>query len=185
MRNLPPRSARCRIALATIVITLSLTGCTGLRRASRLNIPPPPAALHDLEEPAKRPPALASRLIEPSHARPEKELLRLFEAWRQAWQERDFDAFLAHYAPAYSGNGTPSLRWQTRRLRMVQGKTRQAVLDFGKPEIEMLGDGEALLSFPQHFEDGELSETGTKQWQLRRIDGRWLIEQEIFERQSP
>jgi len=182
---LPPLSACCRIALAIIVISLSLAGCTGLRRTPRLTIPPPPAALHDLEESTNRAPILASRLVETPNTETERELLALFKSWQEAWQVRDFDAFLAYYAPAYSGNGTPALRWQTRRLRMVQGKTRQAVLDFGKPEVDILGDGQALLSFPQHFEDGELSEIGTKQWQLRRIDGRWLIEQEIFERRSP
>lgn len=185
MQNFPPVSTWCRIALTGIVITLSLAGCAGLRQTSRLTIPPPPAALHDLEEPTNRTPALASRHLAPQNGSPEKELLMLFERWREAWKGRDFDAYLAHYAPAYSGSGTPSLRWQMRRLRMVQGKTAQAVLEFGKPELEIVDDEQALLSFPQHFEDGDLSEIGTKQWQLRRFSGRWLIEQEIFERRSP
>ncbi|AXS78925.1 hypothetical protein HYN24_02070 [Dechloromonas sp. HYN0024] len=98
---------------------------------------------------------------------------------------RNFDAYLTHYAAAFSGSGTPALRWQTRRLRMVQGKTDQAVLRFGQPNIELESDGRAVVSFSQHFEDGELSEIGTKQWQLRQINGRWLIEQEIFERGAP
>jgi hypothetical protein len=145
-------------------------------------VPPPPAAIGDLEEPKSRAPVFASRLNTSPKGGAEKDLQTFFEGWRSAWMARNFDGYMTHYAAAFSGSGTPALRWQTRRLRMVQGKSEQAELRFGPLTIEIEDDEYAQVSFAQHFEDGELSEIGTKQWQLRQINGRWLIEQEIFER---
>jgi hypothetical protein len=141
--------------------------------------------MHDLEEPADRAPLLASSFAAPACRSTEADLLAFFDRWREAWMTRNFDAHIAYYAPAFSGNNPCSLRWQTRHHRMVQGKSDQATLSFGTPSLEIHDNGRAQLSFSQHFEDGVLAENGTKQWQLRHINGRWLIEQEIFERRTP
>lgn len=181
-----PPALNCRQRTVVMCLcALLLSACNQLTRPSRFTIPPPPRPTSSLETPAPRTPALASSLAAPAKNRQEDELMAFFAHWRDAWMNRDFDAYLTHYAPAFAGNTASSLRWQTRRHRMVQGKSAQSELRFGPPSVEIEDDEHARMSFAQHFTDGELREIGTRQWQLRQIGGRWLIDQEIFERPSP
>jgi hypothetical protein len=182
-----PAFARHRISPAAFAFSLLLGACNGSPSAWQPDIPSPPAAPYALDEPPAAGPVLASRQRVPAASverTTEGDLLDFFEDWHKAWVAGDFQAYVAHYAAAFTGNGTAALRWQTRHHRMVRGSLGQARLSLGEPGIEIEGDGRARISFSQHFEGGGLVEIGSKQWQLRRVDGRWQIQQEIFERRG-
>jgi hypothetical protein len=187
-------STRRRMGGVAFALCLSLGACSSFTSDWRAGVPLPPAEPIDFEQARHTGPVLASQFFAPRglatkpEPAPERstegDLIAFFEHWREAWMTGNFKAYIRYYAPAFSGNDTSSLRWQLRRLRMVQGKSAEAQLRLGPPTVEIEGDGQARISFLQDFQDAGLTETGTKQWQLRRIDGRWLIAQEIFERRD-
>lgn len=180
--------ARHRISSGAIALSLLLGACSVSTNIRRSDIPPPPAPAYVLDEPQSQGPVLASRLFAPAapaEGSTEGDLIHFFEQWQKAWLAGDFQGYIGHYAPAYAGNNTAALRWQTRHHRMVRGTLGQARLSLGEPGIEIEDEGRARMSFTQHFQGGDMTEIGTKQWQLRRVDGRWQIQQEIFEQRAP
>lgn len=186
-------TAQRHIGGTALALCLLLGACSSSSSDWRRGELPPPDPLLALDAPRHGGAVLASRFLAPpatalepaARASTEDDLMAFFEDWRKAWMKGDFKAYMGHYALAYSGNDASSLRWQIRHLRMVQGKSALARLHIGTPTIEIEDENRAQISFPQEFHDAGQTEIGTKQWQLLRVDGRWLIKQEVFEYRAP
>ena len=65
------------------------------------------------------------------------------------------------------------------------GRAGQIELHLGKLEIRREGDDRSWLTFEQRYKTQSYTDSGIKQLQLRRVDGKWLIEQEVFSTAKP
>lgn len=170
---------------ALSITTLSLSGCSNT--LDRLFDAPPPepqatmAPLEDRPIIAERATSHAtpSSQLEATPEMPQAALRNVLGAWREAWAERNVEAYLAFYAPGFKGNETTPEKWQANRRRVI-GLAKKIELGIGEPQI-MLNDTEhATLTFAQKYHASNKRDAGTKTLHLRKIDGRWLIEQESF-----
>lgn len=136
-------------------------------------IAPPPAPSAPMPMPA---PSAAQAALAPQAERSLREFLN---GWRNAWAGRDIAAYLQHYHPDFKGQAASPEQWRAARQRII-GRAGEIELQLGQAEIRLEGSDRAWLTFAQRYRTKALSDEGIKQLQLRRTDGRWLIEQETF-----
>lgn len=170
------------VTAGLVVLAMGGVGCTHTM-SSVFDAPAPPPM--EQEEPpaapvATAPPPPLPRAAQTTHAQPANHSLReSLESWRKAWAGRDVAAYLQHYHPAFQGSASTPEQWRAARQQAI-GRAGSIELQLGQPEIRLEGADRAWLSFTQRYRAQNLSDEGIKQLQLRRTDGRWLIEQESF-----
>jgi hypothetical protein len=171
-----------------LALSLGATGCSHTMSAI-FDAPEPPQvaeqtaaqpAAEAQPQPAAAAPAEAPAAPSASIAPPPDNSLQLFLAgWREAWAGRDVATYLQHYHPDFKGQTSSPAQWRAARQRVI-GRAGQIELELGQPEIRREGEDRAWLTFDQRYRSSALSDEGLKQLQLRKIDDRWLIEQEVF-----
>lgn len=138
----------------------------------------PPVAI--APPPAPSTPMPAPRAAQAASApQAERSLREFLDGWRNAWAGRDVAAYLRHYHPDFKGQAASPEQWRAARQRII-GRAGEIELQLGQAEIRLEGSDRAWLTFEQRYRTKALSDEGIKQLQLRRTDGRWLIEQETF-----
>jgi len=107
------------------------------------------------------------------------EIIAFVAGWYEAWSARDIPAYLACYASLYQGRETTPEAWRTARSRVIAnaGIIQITITRF---QITRKGDDRAVVTFRQSYRASKKSDVGAKELQLRRIDGRWRIHNEIF-----
>lgn len=180
-------AARHGLMLCLATLTIGTTACSN-RPSTNYDVPTPPPM--DEEVPAPRPASAAALSAMPARGRtmptppppaaaPASTLPDFLESWRKAWAGRDVAAYLQHYHPAFQGSASTPEQWRAARQQAI-GRAGSIELQLGQPEIRQEGADRAWLSFTQRYRAQNLSDEGIKQLQLRRVAGRWLIEQETF-----
>lgn len=82
------------------------------------------------------------------------QLLARLESWRQAWANRDVDAYLAHYSPAFIGtNGQPRSAWAAARRRVISTRP-EIVLSLSAVEAQAVAADRWELRFLQDYAAG-------------------------------
>ena len=103
------------------------------------------------------------------------------ESWRRAWENGQTADYLAAYADGFKGDAASAKAWQAqRRQRLANGQIK---LKFVGLELRMQPD-QATASFTQIYDSKRYKDEGSKVLQLRRVNGRWLIESEQFNKTS-
>ena len=125
------------------------------------------------------PPASAPTLPAPAASNAAAEIRDQLAAWREAWSKRDVNAYLAFYAPGFKGREASAEKWQASRKRVIENASGIAI-NLGEPDIQPAGPDRASATFTQRYRASNKTDSGIKTLQFRRIDGRWLIEQEDF-----
>lgn len=149
-----------------------------LSSGAAASIPPAAAPATDEapREPATAPPAEAPAAATASSERATRE--RISAAvydWAQAWQAQNISAYLGAYAPEFSPAGGLSREaWEAQRRERVGGPEyiRVRVRD---PDIQVVNDDTARVTFEQEYESDTYSDVTTKMLDLRRSGDRWLI----------
>ena len=138
----------------------------------------PPAVTPASAAPAPAPaPAAAA-------APADRSLQAFLDSWRDAWVARDVTTYLKHYHPEFKGQAASAEEWRSARQRVI-GRAGQIELQLGTLEIRREGDDRAWLTFEQRYKTQSYSDSGIKQLQLRRVAGKWQIEQEVFSTAKP
>lgn len=167
----------------------------------RAATPPPPAPLEPLELTARQRPLMAQNTVpapvvlppaevvsvqaEGMAAKPPPapadapEILARVEQWRSAWAGRDLESYLGMYMPTYRGDAASPAQWRANRERVI-GQAGNITLSLGEPTIRTLDAGRIETSFVQRYRTEKRSDQGIKRLVWRRVDKRWLIEQESF-----
>lgn len=136
---------------------------------------PVPAPEKPLVAPPKPPPAAVV-----AAAPPPNPVLAAIEEWRDAWQARDVERYLALYAKAFKPAGTTRARWEAQRRERLK-RARAIRLDISDVQVVFV-EGRATAVFVQNFESGSLRENGRKTLVWINEGGRWLIAEESFEK---
>ena len=98
-----------------------------------------------------------------------------FEAWRAAWEKRDTERYLSHYAPRFSSGDQNLAEWSEHKRKVNAGKEWIKV---GVSKVAMLQDPRekfVVVSFDQDYRSSNLSNVMRKRQYWVKNDGRWRI----------
>ena len=107
------------------------------------------------------------------------ELIAFANDWANAWSAKDIDLYLSKYAQDFkTPNGGAFSLWQTSRRQKIssQGKILVEIEDI---KLTMKAENSARIQFKQKYTSDKLTEMSNKSLVVKKIDGRWLIQEEI------
>ena len=114
-----------------------------------------------------------------SNKNKDAELIAFVNDWANAWSAKDIDLYLSKYAQDFkTPNGDAFSLWQTSRRQKIssQGKILVEIEDL---KLSMKTDNSARIQFKQKYTSDKLTEMSNKLLVVKKIDGRWLIQEEI------
>lgn len=100
-------------------------------------------------------------------------------AWRGAWEHKNIKAYFSHYVEGFSGEAKNAKAWRDERTAKIQS-AKNIQVTFSDAQINFMADDVAELKFKQHYRSGNYKDIGQKTLQLKKVDNRWLIAQEVF-----
>jgi murein L,D-transpeptidase YafK len=104
------------------------------------------------------------------------ELTRQVERWRQDWENRDTDQYLAHYAAGFSAGRKNLAQWSAQKRKVDAGKTWVRVkLDRVSIFLYPGRDDLAVVTFNQDYASNNLVHQMRKRQYWIREDGGWRI----------
>ena len=115
-----------------------------------------------------------------SNKNKDAELIAFANDWANAWSAKDIDLYLSKYAQDFkTPNGDAFSLWQTSRRQKIssQGKILVEIEDL---KLSMKTDNSARIQFKQKYTSDKLTEMSNKSLVVKKIDGRWLIQEEIL-----
>ncbi|MFN0163021.1 MAG: outer membrane protein assembly factor BamE [Burkholderiales bacterium] len=139
----------------------------------------PAASVAPPEKPAAAPPKPLSSAVVAS-APPPNPVLAAIEEWRDAWQARDVERYLALYAKDFKPAGTTRARWEAQRRDRLK-RASAISLEISDVQVVFVA-GRATGVFTQNFSSGSLRENGRKTLVWVNEGGRWRIVAESFEK---
>jgi ketosteroid isomerase-like protein len=120
--------------------------------------------------------------VEPSKSLPEAAdadtaILKMLEAWVNAWRTKDINAYLNFYSANFVADGMSKKTWEAmRRERLGKNKnTIQITLEDVHIESKQ---NKAVVSFNQHYVSGSLDDKAIKRLDLINLNGQWMIVRE-------
>ena len=114
-----------------------------------------------------------------SNKNKDAELIAFANDWANAWSAKDIDLYLSKYAQDFkTPNGDVFSLWQTSRRQKIssQGKILVEIEDL---KLSMKTENSARIQFKQKYTSDKLTEMSNKSLVVKKIDGRWLIQEEI------
>ena len=114
-----------------------------------------------------------------SNKNKDAELIAFANDWANAWSAKDIDLYLSKYAQDFkTPNGDAFSLWQTSRRQKIssQGKILVEIEDI---KLTMKAENSARIQFKQKYTSDKLTEISNKSLVVKKIDGRWLIQEEI------
>ena len=140
---------------------------------------PAPAALPTpapAPAPAPAPTAAATATAAPSAPAEEAAIRKAVQDWARTWSAKQTDAYIATYAPGFSGNEGSASAWQAARRVRITGKRDIAV---GVSDLKITrNQNKASASFTQNYAADSLSLVSRKTLDFESRGGRWLIVRE-------
>lgn len=98
------------------------------------------------------------------------------EAWRQDWESRDVERYLAHYARDFKSDNQNLAQWKQRKRTVGQGKSWIKV---GINRVSMLrspgNDGVVEVIFEQEYKSNNFTDTSRKRQYWIKENGQWRI----------
>ena len=104
-----------------------------------------------------------------------KSLADTFEAWRAAWEKRDTERYLSHYAARFNSGDQNLAAWSAHK-RKVNGA--KSWIKVATSKVAMLQDPRekfVVVSFEQDYRSSNLSNVMRKRQYWVKNDGRWRI----------
>ncbi|MDZ4150788.1 nuclear transport factor 2 family protein, partial [Methylicorpusculum sp.] len=98
--------------------------------------------------------------------------------WRNAWEARDFDSYIAMYADSFEPQRFSDREtWmQDRKSKLENAANLEIVLENIRIEVKV---DDAIVRFKQIYKSAKFSDTVNKVLHLRNIEGKWLIIKEL------
>lgn len=176
----PPETASETKAKAPPPPTLVLPETPPAAQPAVARPPQPVVAASEIKPavPAPTPTPTPAPTAAPAPA-PDADIASAIDTWRDAWERQQVDTYLKQYVPGFKGQESSPEKWQAKRRQIIT-RAGKITLQLGSQQIARNGPDQASVTFEQSYRSSKLRDEGTKQLQLRRVDGRWLIEQEDF-----
>jgi outer membrane lipoprotein carrier protein len=110
------------------------------------------------------------------------ELIAFANSWASAWSAKDVDLYLSKYAKDFkTPNGDVLALWQASRKQKIslQGKILVEIEDI---KVTMKNENLARIQFKQKYTSDKLTEDSNKSLLVKKIDGKWLIQEETSDK---
>ena len=105
-------------------------------------------------------------------------VLAAVTGWAKAWSEKNSDAYLAYYAPAFRvPGGEARAKWEAARRERI-GKPASIEVTVGAPAVSFESSERAVVKFLQSYKSDKLSTSGRKILTLVKSNERWQIIEE-------
>ena len=104
-----------------------------------------------------------------------KALADTFDAWRAAWEKRDTERYLSHYAARFNSGEQNLAAWSEHKRKVNAAKSWIKV---SMSKVAMLQDPRekfVVVSFEQDYRSSNLSNVMRKRQYWIKNDGRWRI----------
>lgn len=140
-------------------------------------VTPPATATPAVQAPAILPRSAAAYTAPPAAQGPAEDIGRTVNEWASAWQSKDVDSYLKHYADDFrpAGGLTHSAWLQQRRQRL--GRAGEISVQLSELDIKADADN-ATARFTQSYSAQGKTLRETKTLDLALRNGHWLIRQE-------
>jgi murein L,D-transpeptidase YafK len=104
------------------------------------------------------------------------ELMQRVESWRQVWESRDIDQYLAYYAPGFTAGRMNLAKWSAQKRKINSGKSWIRVKLHRFSIFLYPGrDDLAVVTFHQDYRSDKLARQMRKRQYWIREDGTWRI----------
>lgn len=101
--------------------------------------------------------------------------------WAASWSAKQVDSYLASYASSFKPPKNESREgWEQSRRQRIN-KPGSIQVNISNLQVQIKGQT-AIASFKQQYHATNLSQRTSKTLHMVRVDGRWLIEQELTDR---
>jgi ketosteroid isomerase-like protein len=148
-----------------------------LVKAKSTEVPPPPAKIVTVDADVAPAPVVDKKKVEALDA--SKAVFDELNAWRAAWQSKNMKAYFSHYVENFSGEAKNAKVWREERADKIKS-AKNIQVTFSDAQVNFTADDTAELKFKQHYRSGNYKDIGQKTLQLKKVDNRWLIAQEVF-----
>lgn len=134
--------------------------------------PPEPVALTDSETSTPDTAPSPSFVAQPS----ESEIMQMVEGWKNAWIEKDLNAYLSYYSEDFQPRNGTSREWRADRAEKIG---RPSTIDIQTSNFEIsIYSNEIRARFDQRYESPIYRDYVRKLLVIDNTDGEWKIVRE-------
>jgi murein L,D-transpeptidase YafK len=106
-----------------------------------------------------------------------KEIRRMVETWKNAWEKKDLAAYMSFYDSDFHSRGMDFKAWEKHRVKLNQ-KHRSIKVEILDLKIERTAAVMATVSFTQKYEADDYEDEGLKSLLLVKRGKDWKIKEE-------
>ena len=107
----------------------------------------------------------------------QKELRRVVEAWKKAWEKKDLASYMSFYDYGFQSRGMDFKAWKKHREKLNQ-KYRSIAVGISNLKIEQASAAMASVSFTQKYEADDYQDEGLKSLLLVKRGKDWKLKEE-------
>jgi murein L,D-transpeptidase YafK len=106
-----------------------------------------------------------------------KELRRVVEAWKKAWEQKDLNAYMSFYDSGFQSRGMDFKAWKKHREKLNR-KQASINVEISNLKTERTSPVMATVSFTQKYEADDYEDEGLKSLLLVKRGKDWKIKEE-------
>jgi murein L,D-transpeptidase YafK len=106
-----------------------------------------------------------------------KELRRVVEAWKKAWEQKDLNAYMSFYDSGFQSRGMDFKAWKKHREKLNR-KQASINVEISNLRTERTSPVMATVSFTQKYEGDGYEDEGLKSLLLVKRGKDWKIKEE-------
>ncbi len=106
--------------------------------------------------------------------RAETGIASLVESWRKAWEAKELNAYIAHYHPAFRGDGKDLAAWKSHKDRLNK-RYRTISVKISGLKLKELENGRAFAYFRQEYRSDSFRSDRYKRLELVKNGASWKI----------
>ncbi len=111
-----------------------------------------------------------------------KQLLKVIEDWRRAWERKEIDQYMSFYGPRFRSDGKNWEQWKQYKA-LVANKYNQITVKIENLRL-LKNDGIVLAKFDQRYSTERLESKGEKRLYLQQNSTEWKIVGEFFQKEK-
>lgn len=102
-----------------------------------------------------------------------QQIKQMIESWRQSWQAKDLNAYIAHYHGQFTGNGKGLKEWKSHK-KALNDRYRKISIQVSDLKVTVAGT-RAVITFVQKYRSDRHQSTGWKNMVLLKQSDSWKI----------
>ncbi len=111
-----------------------------------------------------------------------KQLLKVIEDWRRAWERKEIDQYMSFYSPRFTSDGKNREQWKKYKT-LVANKYNEITVEIENLRL-LKNDGIVMAKFGQRYSTERLESKGEKRLYLQQNSTEWKIVGEFFQKEK-